>query len=136
MSHGPGRWQRAVLATLEKYEIVCVRDVITETLGEDAPVTRSAEVAVRRAIKRLAEDGTVYAVRLTKCWGCGKFYHQWSANCCGNDSNVLAATRNESIYSLTSGGTALDCDWLHVRPVTAEEQEESAERIREIRRLI
>lgn len=57
MSRGPGKWQRIILAIAESigYErVVLAADVVPMVAGRQA--TKTEMVAIRRAIKRLAED--------------------------------------------------------------------------------
>jgi hypothetical protein len=64
VSRGPGRWQRLLLASLEESDLVVAVHVVYHHLGRSP--TRAEMVAVRRAVRRLAERGEVRAIYV---WG-------------------------------------------------------------------
>jgi len=80
MSRGPGRWQRALIAAVERHDLVPVATIAYNVLGRDP--TRSEMVAVRRAARRLVEDGRARAIYLGSCLRCGELSPRWDCTSC------------------------------------------------------
>lgn len=80
MSRGLGIWQRAILTALEQYDLGPVGTIAFNALGRDP--TRSELVSIRRAARRLAEDGTILALHLGQCRACGELSTRFVCRVC------------------------------------------------------
>lgn len=69
-----------ILSALVEYEVADVVTLAYNSLGRDAD--RAELVAIRRAARRLAEDGRVRAIYLGCCLKCGELSETWSCSKC------------------------------------------------------
>lgn len=102
VSRGPGRWQRALLESLDDYDLVPVMSV----LGWDA--SRSDQEAVRRAARRLAIDGKARVVYLWQCNTCEELFDRWFCPTHRGGRRVLVVTRLPNVRSLGDANTVVD----------------------------
>lgn len=101
MSRGPGTWQRAILAALEQHDLGTVGTIAFNALGRDP--TRSELVSIRRAARRLAEDGAIQALHLGQCRACGELSQRFVCRVCGAGSvPVLVVVRPDLDMKITS----------------------------------
>jgi hypothetical protein len=111
MSRGPGRWQRAILAALDEYDVVPIADLCDAVLGR--PGERSELVAARRAAHRLADTDQLREIWPWYCWRCGTVLRQMDyaelASGCprghGHPGTALAVTRDPVVMSEELRGT-------------------------------
>ena len=62
MSRGPGRWQAAILGTLEWLDAFSVSALVRAEMRDGAEPQRSDYVAARRAVRTLAEQNKARAL--------------------------------------------------------------------------
>lgn len=95
MSRGPGKWQRILLAYLERYELVPVSHAVQhESVG-----SRADHVAARRAARALTLQGKVRAIRRR-----GK-------DRAGREVPLLMLTRPDSSIGSNAYSTRPHPDW-------------------------
>lgn len=111
MSRGPGRWQRAILAALDKHDVVPIGDLCEDVLGR--PAVRSELVAIRRAAHRLDDTDQLREIYPWYCYRCGTVLRQMDhgilgsgcPGCHRHPGTVLAVTRDSDVMTASLHGT-------------------------------
>lgn len=98
MSRGPGKWQRILLAYLERYELVPISHAVhNESVG-----SRADHVAARRAARTLTLQGKARAIR------------RRGRDLTGREVPLLMLTRPGSTIGSNAFSTRVHPDWYTV----------------------